>query len=259
MSTITTHAPGEPTWVDLATTDRPAAQAFYAGLFDWTFEVGGPELGGYVTCFRGGKRVAGLGQLPEGSPMPVAWNLYIGTSDLDATCEAIRQGGGTIVAPPMDVAAEGRLAFATDPTGGGFGMWQPKRNTGTELVDEPGSFAWCELNTRDLGGASAFFCELFGYEAREVAIPVTKYATLHLDGADEPIGGILQMNDQWEGIDPQWSIYFATADTDASVQRVEALGGTVMVPPFDTPYGRIAVIKDPQGAIFSLIQALPKL
>lgn len=195
MTVVTTHPPGEPTWVDLMTSDPDGARAFYGGLFDWTFDIGTPETFGYTMCFKGGHRVAGMGQKPPDMPMPTCWNVYLGTADVDATCEAIRQGGGTIVQPPMDIMEEGRMAFATDPTGAAFGLWQPRKHGGTQLVDEPGSFAWCELNTRDLAGAQAFLCELFGYEAREVPIPVTKYVTLHLAGHDEPIGGILQMNE----------------------------------------------------------------
>jgi predicted enzyme related to lactoylglutathione lyase len=257
MTVVTTHPPGEPTWVDLMTSDPDGARAFYGGLFDWTFDIGTPETFGYTMCFKGGHRVAGMGQKPPDMPMPTCWNVYLGTADVDATCEAIRQGGGTIVQPPMDIMEEGRMAFATDPTGAAFGLWQPRKHGGTQLVDEPGSFAWCELNTRDLAGAQAFLCELFGYEAREVPIPVTKYVTLHLAGHDEPIGGILQMNEHWEGVPPHWMAYFATDSTDAACERVTALGGKVCVPAFDTPYGRIAVVEDPQGGTFSLIQALP--
>jgi predicted enzyme related to lactoylglutathione lyase len=44
------------------------------------------------------------------------------------------------------------------------------------------------------------------------------------------------------------------ADTDAAVAKVAELGGSVVVEPFDTPAGRIALVTDPQGAAFSVIQ-----
>jgi len=58
-----------------------------------------------------------------------------------------------------------------------------------------------------------------------------------------------------EGVPNHWHVYFAVADTDASAAKVTELGGSVMVPPFDTPIGKMAVVTDPQGAVFSLFQA----
>ncbi|MCB9561534.1 MAG: VOC family protein [Kofleriaceae bacterium] len=254
MTHVETHPPGEPTWIDLMTTDPAAARDFYAALFDWTYEIGTPETGHYTMCFRGGRAVAGIGGKPPGSPMPTAWNLYLGTADVDATCASITEGGGTIIAPPMDVLDAGRLAFATDPTGGPFGLWQSKRHTGTQVVDEPGTLCWCELNTRDLDRAAGFFDGLFGLEARDVPMPGGKYVTLHRDGAEQPVGGIMKMTEQWGETPPHWMVYLGTDDTDATAAKITTLGGKVCVPAFDTPYGRIAVVEDPQGAVFSLIQ-----
>jgi predicted enzyme related to lactoylglutathione lyase len=78
------------------------------------------------------------------------------------------------------------------------------------------------------------------------------YFTLH--HGDLTAAGVLQMNEKWVGVPPHWMPYFAVADTDASVARALALGGQVPVPPFDTPYGRMAVVNDPQGATFSIMQ-----
>ncbi|MGH3169109.1 MAG: hypothetical protein ACRDN0_24905 [Trebonia sp.] len=56
---------------------------------------------------------------------------------------------------------------------------------------------------------------------------------------------------------PAWNTYFGTVDTDKSVQRVTEAGGTVMRPAADSPYGRVAVVADDQGAPFSLISVSP--
>ena len=51
-----------------------------------------------------------------------------------------------------------------------------------------------------------------------------------------------------------WNLYFAVADTDATMARAVELGGNVTVPASDTPFGRMAGLTDDQGAPFSVIQ-----
>jgi hypothetical protein len=66
---------------------------------------------------------------------------------------------------------------------------------------------------------------------------------------------MVQMNEMWPAEVPaHWMVYFSVDDTDASAAQVAALGGTVSVEPFDLPQvGRIAVLNDPQGAVFSVL------
>src|SRR5690349_2819557 len=130
MTTVDKHTPGTCCWIDLMTSDTEGARRFYASLFDWSFEVGPPESGPYTICFRGGKRVAGIGPKPPGAPMPSAWTPYLATEDLDATLARIKSAGGNVAMGPMDVFEEGRMAIVSEPTGGVFGLWQPKRHTG---------------------------------------------------------------------------------------------------------------------------------
>jgi hypothetical protein len=159
----------------------------------------------------------------------------------------------------MDVFDQGRMAFAMDPTGAMFGMWQPMSHTGHQIINEPGAFAWTELLTRDLEKASAFYSRVFGYET--VNMDGLPYVTLHLGPDKKTVaGGIMQMTDDRfpKEVPAHWSVYFATDDTDASARKVEALGGKVIAPAFDTDYGRIAVVQDAQAAVFSLIKLSPK-
>lgn len=247
------HREGTPSWADLVTDDPAGARQFYGSLFDWTFDVGGPESGHYTMCNVGGKPVAGIGAKPPGAPFPTAWTMYLATGDVARTCAKATELGGAVVMPPMQVMDAGTMAIVSDPTGGVFGLWQSGRHIGAERMAEPGAFAWTELNTRDLARAQAFLSGLFGYTTQDVPIPTSKYVTLHL--GDETAGGILQMNEHWPAeIPPHWMVYFQCDDTDAAVEKAKGLGATCHVAPFDTPYGRIAVIGDPQGATFSLVR-----
>lgn len=245
---------GMPSWVDLTTDDPEAARTFYGSLLGWTFDVGGPESGHYAMAREGGRLVAGLGGKPPGAALPNAWTLYLAVDDLEATCVKIVEAGGRVTLPAMQVMEAGRMAIAQEPTGGVFGMWQAGQHLGFQVRDEPGSFAWTELNTRDLPRAQAFFEAVFGHRAEKLPGHETMaYRTLHLGG--ETAGGLMQMTEQWPAeVPPHWMIYFAVENADGAVAQVKELGGALIVPPFDTPYGRIAVVSDPQQAIFSVVQ-----
>lgn len=253
MTQLETKQPhGMPAWADLMTDDPAAARAFYGALLGWTFDVGGPEFGHYAMAKVGGRNTAGIGQRPADAPFPNAWTLYLAVDDLGDTCAKITEAGGHITMPPLQVADTGRMAVAQEPSGGVFGMWQAQAHTGFQLRDEPGSFAWTELNTRDLPRAQAFLEAVFGYRAEKLPGDM-EYRTLHV--GEHTSGGILQMTETWPAeIPPHWMVYFAVPSADDAAAMARELGGAVHVPPFDTSHGRIAVLSDPQRAAFSVVQ-----
>lgn len=253
MSKIDRHIPGTPSWGDLMTPDPEGARKFYGGLFGWTF-AGGDDasMGFYAQCQIDGRNVAGMGKMPEGSPMPSAWSVYFDGVDADALAARIGENGGQVMMGPMDVMDFGRMLVAADPTGAVFGVWQGKSHTGAQLVDEPGSMCWHEVNTRDAVKAKDFYGKVFGLETRKLEAPGVEYYTLHQ--GEKTAGGVLQMDAHWPAeLPPHWMVYFAVADVEASAARIEALGGKVGVKPFDTPYGRMAVATDPWGAHFTIM------
>lgn len=256
MANVTKHAPGSVMWVDLMTTDVEAARKFYGEVLGWSCVIGPPETGHYTICKLGEDSVAGMGQMPPNAPYPPSWTVYFATDDADASAAKIKELGGQVMMGPMDVMEEGRMVIAMDPSGAAFGLWQPRRHTGAQRVDEPGAMCWREVNVRDAKVACAFYSALFGLEARALGAPGVNYHTLHL--GDKTVGGILEMNDKWPAeIPAHWMNYFDVDDVEAALQRVTAAGGKVCVPPFDTPYGRMSVINDPAGAAVTLIKMVP--
>jgi hypothetical protein len=262
MSEVSSPYPnGTPAWVDLMTSDREAATRFYRGLFGWEFNVGGPETGFYSQGLVRGLPVAGIGEAPPpeagGQQFPTAWTTYIAVDDCDAACERARAAGGQVVMEPMDVMEEGRMAMLTDPTGAIVGLWQAGRHLGARVVNEPNTLSWNELTTRDPAQATEFLKQVFGYELQQLPAPPDtpefNYTVLKLNGRG--VGGVLGMGSDWPGdVQPQWMTYFTVADADDQAAIVKELGGEVTNGPFDSPFGRIAVIRDPQGAVFSIIQ-----
>lgn len=235
------------------TPDLEQARKFYGGLFNWTFTVGAPETGHYTMCKLDGKNVAGMGKQEAGAPYPTSWSIYFIVDDIDSSAGKVGERGGKVVMGPMNVTDEGRMAVCMDPTGAVFGLWQGKSHHGSQVVNEPGSMVWHEVNTRNGTAARDFYSSVLGLEPQKLEGAGIEYWTLNKGGVAE--AGVLQMNDQWPAAVPaHWMNYFAVADADAAARKVTELKGQVKVQPFDTTYGRIAVVSDPMGASFALIK-----
>jgi len=247
---------GTPCWVDLGVTDIPTAQEFYGGLFGWDIQDTGPESGGYRMCEIDGQPVAGIG--PKMDPnMPTFWTTYLATEDADVTAAKIKAAGGQVIVEPFDVMDVGRMAIAMDPGGAAFGIWQAKLHTGIRLANEPGSLIWSENMSRNYEDNKAFYNTVFGYSYGDIGAEGMNYATLDLDGRS--VGGIGEIGAEMPAEMPaNWGTYFAVDDTDAAVAKVTELGGSVVAPAWDSPYGRMAVVSDNQGAVFSLMSASPE-
>jgi predicted enzyme related to lactoylglutathione lyase len=244
---------GTPCWVDLATTDLAAARAFYGELFGWGFTDSGPEFGGYLRCDVDGSATAGIGPVQDGAP--VAWTLYFATDDVDATVASVTAAGGTVLSPVMDIGPLGRMVVAADPTGAAFGAWQPLEFIGVEAVNEPGGLSWEDLRSSDPDAAREFYHRVFGFDYALLPMAGPDYSTFQHagDGADAPLGGIGGMMGM-DGFASHWIAYFGVDDVDAAVATTERLGGHVLSPGFDTPYGRMGAVTDPHGASFWLVQ-----
>ena len=147
MADTTSPAANKPIWIDLASSDPAASREFYAKLFGWQVEVNpDPQYGGYALAKIGGKDVAGIGpkMMPEA---PTAWSVYIGTTDAADLAKKVQAAGGKVVAPPMQVGDQGRMAVFQDPSGAFIGAWQPMAMGGF-ATGAPGSYRWAELNAR---------------------------------------------------------------------------------------------------------------
>lgn len=243
-----TRFAGTPCWVDLSTPDPAAAAAFYGGVLGWTFGGGGADMGGYLLAAAAGVVVAGVGPKPEEAGPP-AWRVYLHTPDVDAVVAGVEARGGAVARPPGDVGPFGRMAEIQDPGGAIVGLWQPVGHDGFGAMGPQGTPVWFEVNTRDSAAVRDFFAGLFELDAEQL----DGMAYFMLQAGGRPRYGVLQMDEQWAGMDPSWMVYFSVEAVDAACERVTAAGGTVAQPPFDTPFGRIGVCRDPGGAAFTLI------
>ncbi len=246
MPEMTAYIPGTPCWVDVSSDNVAASAGFYSGLFGWdAMEV--PDGGGYTMLLQAGKAVAAVGVNQGGGPS--SWSTYIATADADATAAKITAAGGSLMIDVMDIFDAGRMAFALDPQGVLFGIWQPGTHKGAELVNEPFAYTWAELNTTDAAAAQSFYSAVFGWEPQALeGGEVFDYAMQKVAG--RVVGGIMAM----EGVPPAWGVYFAVEDTDATIAQAEQLGGSTLRAAADTDFGRMAMLADPDGAAFAVIR-----
>ncbi|UQU64701.1 VOC family protein [Couchioplanes caeruleus] len=246
--------PGVPNWVDLGTADLPDATRFYTQLFGWEADVSGEEYGGYTTFRLHGRAAAGAGPL-YGEGQPTAWSTYVATDDADEIAARVEAAGGKVLVAPFDVMFQGRMAAFLDPAGAPFSVWQAGTMKGADVFDVPGALTWNELTTRDVEGSAAFYGSVFGWVARESSMGGLPYIVWEHQGAT--IAGMQAMDgDDWpDDLSPHWMIYFAVRDCDESVALAQSLGGRVAHPPTDLPIGRYAVLDDPQGGTFSILQS----
>ncbi|MFB9908103.1 VOC family protein [Allokutzneria oryzae] len=247
---------GTPSWVDVSTRDLDASKEFYAELFGWEFETEHhPAIGQYTFALLDGQPVAGLHALPNRLSDYPTWSLYLRIRRIEAASARVRRLGGRVHYGPLDIQDHGSLLMLDDPSGARVGFWQPTRPW-RFVTRRPGTFGWADLNTHLAHRADSFFATLFAFTPRQVGDGKRfDYTTWWLRG--KPYLGRLAMGrDYPPEVPPHWMIYFNVSPrvgTDVTADRALMLDGAIEVDPFDSPYGRTAVLRDPGGATFSVI------
>jgi predicted enzyme related to lactoylglutathione lyase len=247
-------------WPELSTTDVPAAKKYYSSLFNWQPNDSPMPQGGTYTMLKlEGQDVGAMAPLMDDQKkagVPPHWMSYVSVASADDTAKKASTLGGKVIAPAFDVMDAGRMAVLQDPTGAIFSIWQPKAHPGATRLNEVGSLVWTELYTRDTAKASAFYTGLFGWQTKPFEGSPMPYTVFQRPGDERGLGGMLDMTGQLPAeVPPHWLPYFAVEDTDKIVARSGDLGGTVIMPATDIPtVGRLAILKDPQGAVFAVIK-----
>ena len=202
MPEFSSYATGTPCWVDVTSTDLDRSVDFYTRLFGWEAQRDPrPEAGGYPMFTLRGKNVAAASATwVEG--MPAVWTTYIASDDVDATAAKAREAGGNVMVEPFDVFDAGRMSVIQDPTGAVFGVWQADRHHGAQLANEPGSFNWNELNTRDVAAASRFYEAVFGVEVDMQELAGTPYGVIKVDGRG--VGGVRHLDAPEDQVPAHW-------------------------------------------------------
>ena len=263
---------GVPCWIGLAVPDTGAAARFYGGLFGWTFD----DRGSHLVAQLDGHDVAGVRSPRAGSAAALGWCTYVAVEAVDESARRVAEAGGEVVAEAVDVPGTSRIAVCADPDGAAFGLWQPSGRAGAHVVNAPGTWNWSDLETPDVERAKAFYGAVFGWRSRTVefgAHEATMWcvpgygdflATLdpalrarHDDpsvppGFSDAIGWLSSIDGP-----ARWTVTFAVEDTMGIATRAAELGGTVDVAPYDAGGATVAVLRDPDGAPFTVSHYQP--
>jgi uncharacterized protein len=241
---------GRFVWHEQVSTEPERAQGFYTALFGWDTEVFKPGEVDYTMITSGGAPHGAFATAMEGAPPP-HWLSHVAVESVDETIERAQAAGGTVAAGPFDMGETGRMAIIGDPQGAYLGAFEPK---GAGQVPE-GVFVWDELGTNDADGAQRFYEEVFGWTTTDMGPEYNGYRIFNR--GETGVAGFLKLSEA--SIPPFWQPYVAVEDTDATLARAGELGGATLMGPMDVPeVGRIAILRDPQGATFGIIKPQPR-
>jgi uncharacterized protein len=261
MTNIDKHKPGSFCWIELATTDQGAAKAFYGSLFGWSaadMPIGPDDL---YTIFKLQGRDAAAGYTMRKDQrerrIPPHWGMYVCVQSADKAAERVGKLGGQLLCPAFDVFEAGRMATVQDPTGAVFSLWEPKKNAGIGIGGVDGTFCWADLSTPDPARARSFYSDLFDWKMTDDSDDNPPSGYVHIQNGEEFIGGIPPVQPRRENIPPHWLAYFQTSNCDATAAKAKQLGATFCLQPMTMEnVGRMAVLADPQGAVFAIFQPM---
>ncbi|GAA1407117.1 hypothetical protein AUR04nite_04130 [Glutamicibacter uratoxydans] len=245
----------EPCWVDLLTSDVERAIEFYGALFGW--EPSEKSRNSAVVEMRlDGKPVTGLLHNDQVHQLADVWTTYLNVADIHAAVFSVQMHGGVVYLEPTVTEHDGTVAVVGDPSGVGVGLWQSIHPILTTATGRPGTRIWNELHTTSFAAATRFYRAALAWELYPISdTDQFRYQSFR-QGADAK-AGIFDISGQNDP-EPGWRTYFAVANADATVELAVKLGAQIVRAASDSPFGRMAVIKDPTGAEFSIMQTLPR-
>jgi len=254
MTTRDTAPIGAPCWTDLWTSDVDGSRKFYAELFGWEAAEPSEEFGGYFMFLQNGVPVAGgMGAMGDMVPNNT-WTVYMNTDDIARTVAAAKAKGATFSYDAMPVADLGFQTVLEDSNGAHLGLWQAGTFAGFTVLGEHGTPSWFELLARDYADAVAFYRDVLKWKIDVISdTEEFRYAVMQDPSSDAQLAGIGDASSMLAaGEAPYWSTYWHVDDVDKAAATATSLGGTVDEAPQDTPYGRLATLRDPSGARFKL-------
>jgi uncharacterized protein len=251
------HA-GKVIFVELVTTDLTAAKQFYGDLFGWTFRD--VDLGNamYAEVLHRGRPIAGMIQRSSSSVerRQPAWLSFLSANDVDAVQRTAVQRGARLLFGPQTIPGRGREAVFADPQGAVFAVLNSSSGDPPDVLVEPGEWIWSSLITRDPDTAASFYQALFGYEVFDLPSQQASNAEHLLLASDNYARASANpLPASKPDLHPHWLNFVRVDDATQTAAKVAALGGRVLVPAREDRHGgKLAVVADPQGAPFGLLE-----
>jgi len=250
------HHIGKVIFIELVTPNLSAAKQFYAGLFGWTFrdiQAGGIQ---YAEAFLDSTPVAGMvhKDLPASAHRQPAWLSFFSVQDVDTAKKVALQNGAKVLFEPHSIPERGREAVFADPQGAVFAVLASSSGDPSDVLAAPGEWIWSSLITSDPDTDAAFYQKLFDYEVFDLpSSPGAQHLLLATDNFARASVNSLPANKS--NVHPYWLNYIRVEDAVKMAAKVVALGGRVLVEPrIDRHGGKVAIVADPFGAPFGLLE-----
>ncbi len=250
------HHVGKVVLVQLVTPDLMAAERFYGALLGWRFRdlrLGGED---YAEASLDGQLVAGLMHkaIAAGERRQSSWLTFLAVRDVDATRKLAVANGAKVLLEPHTIPNRGREAVFSDPQGAVFAVLASSTGDPPDEMADPGEWIWSSLSTTDPDANAGFYQTLFDYEVFDLpADQDTRHLMLASDNYARASANALPAGRP--NARPHWLNYIHVEDVAASSAKVVSLGGRVLVEPrLDRHGGKVAIVADPLGAPFGLLE-----
>jgi predicted enzyme related to lactoylglutathione lyase len=247
---------GAPNWADCATIDLDSAERFYSAVFGWHAQrIDGSDGSVYSLQMLESKPIAGiypLNQQLRDMGVPPHWGTYIEVDDVDRALERAKAAGGVVVDGPFDEPGVGRMGVIQDNVGAFVRLWQSAPEHGIAQSNRQGHMNWNELATKEPEKAAYFYEAVLGVNVETVNTGADVYRLILAGG--KPVAGVLQITPDMGEFPSSWNVYFSSHDVDDTQAKALNAGGKALRSAFDIRGGsRIAVLQDPQGAAFQVM------
>jgi len=256
------HHSGKVIWTDLVTPNVDAAKKFYGGLFGWSFRdvAGDPN---YTLVMLDDEPVGGIFHkgYPAGEQRQPHWLAFLAVRDADAAGQAARSHGGKVLSTPRSFGHRGRQAVLSDPDGAVFGVLAAQGGDPSDYLAAPGEWIWSSVLVKDAQRETAFYRALFGYDVHDLAVEGGDVAeqdqgqhfVLARDNYARAGLNVLPSDERRRY--PHWINFVRVTDATVAAQKATTLGGRVLVEPrADRHGGQLAILADPAGAVFGVME-----
>jgi predicted enzyme related to lactoylglutathione lyase len=252
----TEHHVGKMVWADLVTPDLAAAEKFYGALFGWTFQRIRAGSSDYAVAMLDGRPIGGMMEkaIPTGERHQSAWLTFMAVGDVDAVKRTATAHGAKVLADSRSYPMRGRQCVLSDPEGAVFAILASSSGDSPDYLPVSGEWIWSSLHAKDAGAEAAFYQQLFGYDVFELpSDDDSEHLILSNDdyaraSANSLAGGSTRRH-------PHWLNFVRVEHAAEMTAKVVAMGGRVLVEPrVDRHGGMIAVVADPAGAPFGLME-----
>jgi len=250
------HHVGKVIWVEMVTPDLAGAKRFYSGLFGWTFRDIHVGKTPYAVALLDGRPVGGLHQRLEQNieQKRPAWLAFIAVRDVDAAKRTALEHGAKVVFEPRTFPQRGRQAVFADPEGAVFAVLASGSGDPPEVLAAPGEWIWSSLHAKDPDAGAAFYQALFGYDVFDVPSD-DGLDHLILSSDDYARASVNSFPKDSSRRHSHWLNFVRVVDAVDAAAKAVALGGRVLVEPHIDRHGdKVAVVADPTGAPFGLME-----